>query len=401
MNNKPAYIAFTLLLIFISGSVWLVFQYVSAERQRDLDDWQARLGIMAESQQHVVESWFAKQSNIMEELASNPLLQIYVSQLTETAGVKGSDDETSRGQLHHLKNLINATAAHAGVFTANKNISNNQQNKIIDGLALVNEKGGLLATRYFPVNDANVAEAYKQAIEDGEVYISRIYDAGISETGKLQPRLIIVAPVSTVQSVVSNDFRAAVVAVINPENNLFRLLLKDWVTTSSEESLLVSLNKNSVEYLSPLQGDFEIFHKQAGNVETDAATILTVANTVGGFFMLSDYRRVPVLATARAIRNTDMVLVQKIDVAEALEESTIHQQFILTVFLLLVFIVAISFIAIWRHATSLHLQKATRRLEARAALLNAVGDSINDHIFLLDHKNKLVFINDSLARSFS
>jgi PAS domain S-box-containing protein len=47
------------------------------------------------------------------------------------------------------------------------------------------------------------------------------------------------------------------------------------------------------------------------------------------------------------------------------------------------------------------LQKATRRLEARAALLNAVGDSINDHIFLLDHNNKLVFINDALARSFS
>jgi len=33
--------------------------------------------------------------------------------------------------------------------------------------------------------------------------------------------------------------------------------------------------------------------------------------------------------------------------------------------------------------------------------LNAIGNSVNDHTFLLDHKNKLVFINDALSKSFS
>jgi PAS domain S-box-containing protein len=398
LNNKPAYIALVMLMLFIGSSIWLVFQYVSAEKQRDLDDWQARLGIMAESQQHAVESWFAGQSDIIGELAANPLLQIYVSQLSDDVD---TDNETSRGQLHHLKNLINATAEHAAVFTAIKNISNNQHNKINDGLALVNEKGLLLATRYFPVNDVHVAESYKRAIEKGAVYISNIYDAGLDENGRHQPRLIIAAPVSTVQSVTADDFRAVVVAVINPENNLFKLLLKEWVATSSEESLLVSLDENSVNYLTPLKNGFEIFHTQARYSQTDKSTIPTVVDTIGGFAVLPDYRNILVLATARQIRNTAMMLVQEIEVDEALAESRTHQQFILTIFLLIVFIIAISFIAIWRHATSLHLQKATRRLEARAALLNAVGDSINDHIFLLDHKNKLVFINDALARSFS
>ncbi len=69
MNNKPAYIAFVMLLLFIGGSIWLVFEYVSAEKQRDMDDWQARLGIMAESQQHAVESWFSGQSDVIAELA--------------------------------------------------------------------------------------------------------------------------------------------------------------------------------------------------------------------------------------------------------------------------------------------------------------------------------------------
>jgi HD-GYP domain-containing protein (c-di-GMP phosphodiesterase class II) len=394
LKNKPTFVAFVLLLLFISGSIWLVFEYVSAEKQRDLDDWQARLSLMAESQQHTIESWFEKQLENINTLANNPLLQLYVSQ---SSTAKPSNDETSRGQLNHLKNLINATADHADVFTPVKKIKSNIENKVNDGIAVVNESGVLLATRYFPVHDVAINNSYKRALEKQTVFISDIYDSGMHDAGKRQPRFIIAVPVSSVQAMRSNDFRAVVIAVINPESSLFKLLLKDWVTTTSEETLLVTLDDNSINYLSPLKHGYDVFHKQARASIAEAV----VAKSIGGFSILPDYRRVPVLATARSIRNTTMTLVQKIDVEEALAESTTHQHFILTVFLLIVFIVTISFIAIWRHATSLRLQKATARLEARAALLNAVGDSINDHIFLLDHKNKLVFINNALAKSFS
>jgi PAS domain S-box-containing protein len=394
LNNKSTVIAFALLLTFIGGSVWLVFQYVSAEKQRDLNDWQARLSIMAESQQHAIESWFDGQVKTIDELANNPLVQLYVSQSPEGL----PEDDTSRGQLQHLRNLLNATADQASVFTPVSKIKSNLENRINDGIGLVNEDGLLLATRYFPVGSSAVDEAYRRALKNQRISISNVY-----ENADKQPRLIIAVPVKSVQSLTSNDFRAAVIAVINPENNLYRLLLKDWLTTKSEESVLVAFDDNTIDYLSPLKDGYELFHKQArGQGQAQALVAAVVAaDNIGEFFVLPDYRRVPVLATARAIRDTAMVLVQKIDVDEALAESSEHQQFILTVFLLVVFIVAISFIAIWRHATSLRLQKAKRRLEARAALLNAVGDSINDHIFLLDHNNKLVFINDSLAKSLS
>ena len=397
MSNKSTPVAFALLLLFISGSIWLVFEYVSAEKQRDLDDWQARLNIMAESQQHAVETWFAKQLGYIDELANNPLLQLYVSQV---ASLDATSSETSRGQLHHLKNLINATADHAAVFTPIENIKSNQQNKINDGIAIVNAEGVLLATRYFPFKDGAVAQAYDRAMQKGSSYISNIYDAGVDD-GARQPRLIMVAPVTSVQAMNPGDFKAAVIAVINPENSLYALLLKEWVTTKSEESLLLSLEGSSINYLSPLKGGFEVFHQRARVAGDKKTAEEIVAENIGGFTSLLDYRRVPVLATARLIRDTTMMLVQKIDVDEALMESKAHQDFILTIFLLLVFIITLSFIAIWRHATSLRLQKATRRLKARAELLNAIGDSINDHIFLLDDKNKLVFINDALAQSFA
>ncbi|VAW52791.1 hypothetical protein MNBD_GAMMA06-1110 [hydrothermal vent metagenome] len=398
MKNKSTLIAFGLLLLFISGSVWLVFEYVSAEKQRDLDDWQARLNIMAESQQNAIENWFSEQSSYINELANNPLLQLYVSQ---SNSAESSSNETSRGQLHHLKNLINATAESAGVYTAAKKIKNNQKNKVNDGIAIINDDGVLLSTRYFPSKDTSIRQAYNKVIKNGLTYISNIYDAGGDEKNNRQPRLMIVAPVSLVQPMSENDYKAAVVAVINPENSLYALLLKKWVTTKSDESLLVSLDKNSVNYLSPLKKGFEVFYQQSRDVGETMTVEEIVAKNIGGYTSLLDYRRVPVLATARMIHNTSMMLVQKIDTDEALFESKSHQAFILTIFLLVVFVIAVSFIAIWRHATSLHLQKATRRLKARAELLNAIGGSINDHIFLLNHKNKLVFINEALAKSFS
>ncbi len=394
MNNKPAFIAFVLLLLFISGSIWLVLEYVSTEKQRDIDAWQARLSIMAESQQHSVEGWFAKQLENINTLATNPLVQLYVSQFTSA---KTGNDETSRGQLHHLINLLNATADRASVFTPVNKIKNNIDNKINDGVAVFNESRAVLATHYFPVNAAAVNQAYKYALKNQTVFISNIVNIGSSAAGTKQPRLIIVVPVNPVQSLNPDDFRGAIIAVINPENNLFQLLLKEWLTTDSEETLLVSLDEDSVNFLSPLKQGFELFHKQA--LPENASAI--AANNIGGFVSQQDYRQVQVLATARTVRHSSMILVQKIDVDEALLESKVHQNFILTVFLLAVFIVTISFIAIWRHATSLHLQKAMSRLKARAELLNAIGDSVNDHAFLLDHNNKLVFINDALAKSFS
>ncbi len=394
MNNKPVLYAFVLLLLFISGSIWLVLEYVSAEKQRDIDAWQARLSVMAESQQHAVESWFDKQLENINALASNPLMQLYVSQLSSGEML---NDETSRGQFNHLINLLNATVNRVTVFTPVDKTKKNIDHKINDGIAVFSESSMLLATRYFPVKSEAVSQAYKRALKNQTVFISNIVNIGNSANGKKQFRLIIIVPVDSVQSLSPNDTRGAVVAVINPENNLFQLLLKEWLATDSEETLLVSLDEDNVNYLSALKQGYGLFHKQASSANASVQAV----NNIGGFVAGLDYRQIQVLATARTIRHSAMFLVQKIDVDEALLESKVHQNFILTVFLLAVFIITISFIAIWRHATSLRLQKAMHRLKARAELLNAIGDSVNDHAFLLDHNNKLVFINETLAKSFS
>ncbi|MCK5395211.1 MAG: HD domain-containing protein, partial [Gammaproteobacteria bacterium] len=260
------------------------------------------------------------------------------------------------------------------------------------GMAVVNSDGKiLLSTANFPDVDDQLVVAVSKAIREGKVTIHGVYNIGNNEA-----RLIIVVPVKIIQATSNNSQHpGAVIEIINPEFTLYPILAQHWLTTQTDETLLVNGNESSTVYISPLSTDREVFHQAALSDSGLAANFGRM--NVGRFALKKDYRGTEVLVTARNIENTDWVLVQKINASEALRESREHQEFVLTVFLLAVFVVTISFIAIWRHSTSLRLQKARDVLAAQTELLIAVSDNIRDPIFLLDHKNHFVFVNRALS----
>lgn len=388
-KNRPVIAAIILLGAFLAISIWLIIKYVENERERDLFKWQDRLSILAESHKRSVEEWLAGQIKNLEELGQNPLTQIYLSM---AAVATGEQTERERGQTAHLRNLLMTTARRSELFVKPQQISSNQVDSTKDGIAIVGSEGDLrISTRSFPVSNGRLLEAVKlaQRTRQASVY-------GIYSNEDREPRLIIAVPVMRVQAVAgSEDVAGFVVAVINPRLSLYKLLEQDWLTTATDEVLLVSGDNNSTVYISPLQDDYQLFHRAALSSELLASNFARMKT--GGFDSKTDYRGIEVLVTARAIDRTNWVVVQKIDVSEALHESRLHQNFVLTVFLLAVFVVTAGFIAIWRHSSSLRLQKITQRLAARTALLNAVGDNIRDHIFLLDADENIIFINKTLA----
>ena len=388
-NNKPAIIASALLLLFLTASVWLVLQYVEKERDRDMLKWQDRLSILAESQKRSIESWLDAQTNNLKELADNPLMQIFL-----TLGAESEDkmSETQRGQMSHLRNLVAATVRHAGVFTPVQPISSNQAETSNDGIGVFDADGHLLlSTRNFPQPDKNI----ELAIQNAKSHAQAVYQ-GIYKAAENQPRLAIAVPVSEVQATrQSHAFPGFVVAVINPEGSLYNILAQHWLTTVSDESLLVGGDNNVTIFLSPLTDGYQLFHQVPAASDRLAANFARFST--GAFANRLDYRGKDVLVTARRIDSTGWTLLQKIDESEALRESKAHQGFVLPLFLLVVFFITVSFIAIWRHATSVRLEKTTARLEAGTALLNSVGDNIRDHIFLLGADEKIVFINAALS----
>lgn len=390
-ENRPVIIAFVLLLVFVVLGIWLSNEYVAREQQRDLQNWEGRLAVIAESQKRAVESWLKLQTSNLQELAENPLLQILLSIRRDSAA---DSTEAERGQLGHLKNLIIATARRSGVFTDAQEINSNQLTRLNEGVGITDASGGLLlATQQFPENEQHIQQAVLQARQTGRAVVYGIYADDNQE-----PRLLLAVPVSAVQSDPDvADYPGVVVAVINPARSLYEVLDQHWLTTESDESLLISGDEFSTQYLSPLTGKFKIFHMVS---RLNAAQAVNFArDRLGDFAVKTDYRDKQVLVTARQITGTDWILVQKIDASEALRESNAHQDFILTIFVLAVFIIGVSFVAIWWHATSVRLQKTTERLTARTALLNSVGNNISDHIFLIDRQNDLLLGNLSLSHA--
>jgi HD-GYP domain-containing protein (c-di-GMP phosphodiesterase class II) len=388
-ENKPAQIASVMLVGFLVLSIWLIMQYVAAEKERDMQNWQERLAVLAESQKRSVESWLDVQIDSLKDVANNPLLQIFL-----TMGELEQTDVSvaQRGQAGHLRNLIVAAANRMGVFKQAPPISSNQKNIFHEGMGIINRENKLLlSTRYFPDRDTDVVFAASKAMNTGKVVVH-----GIHGNSNRDPSLTIVVPVKIIQAGKDGDtFAGAVVAVINPENSLYKILAQHWLTTRTDETLLVKTSDASTVYMSPPIDNHPLFHQVASSNEKIAANF--ARQNIGGFAIKNDYRGIEVLVTSRKISNTDWVMVQKIDASEALSESRSHQDFVLTVFMLVVFVIAVSFIAIWRHSSSVRLKKATERLEARTELLIAVSDNIRDPIFLLDHNNNFVFVNNALS----
>ena len=383
-ENRIPVIASVALLVLLLLSVWMIRQYIDQEHSRDLQRWQDRLSVIAETKKRAVEGWLKNQQQNLEELASNPLLQITLS--IPQQGAPAS--EVAKGQAGHLRNLIIATARRAGVFSPTPIVNANQSIGNADGIAIVSKDMTLrMSTRGFPGMTDLVRRAVVSTLGEQRAVV-----LGIEPDSEGEPRLVIVVPVRSVQS---TELVGAVVALIDPTTNLYEVVADQWLTTSSDESNLVIGDEASTTYITPLDEDYPLFHQVPMASEDNAANFARTA--VGDFAERTDYDATRVLVTSRKVADTSWVLVQKIDEEEALSESRAHREFIFTVFLLVSILLAITFVAVWRHSTSLRLRRVTDSLSERTELLNTVTDNINDKLFMLDGDDRLVFINRALA----
>ncbi len=380
------------LVVFFVLSIVLILKYIEKERSRDLTGWQSRLAILVEIQRSKIEDQLAERKALLEELASNPSLQLYLSQYKL---LQGSNDEIMHAQFSHLRNLLSATAKRFDFAEAAGKDSLNTEfhDEKHYGLAVLGDAGELLlATRGFPKELPVLNELVENAFADGKPVLIDMFSV-VSK-----PVYGFIIPVHPVQQLQSNKAIGAVMVLL-PANELYARLQNTHVDTRTDETLLVTNRDGTVVYMSTLQQGFNVFHQMPSN-NNELASVFAIDHP-GGFSQKRDYQGIEVLVTGRKVANTPWTIVQKIATAEALAESDRHQRFLLTSFLLLTAFITVLFIAIWRHSTSLRLQKITSALEARTALLNAVSDNINEHIFLVDDEANFVFANLSMANCLS
>ena len=398
-STKPIWAGVAgLLLILVAGAL-LINAYIHKERQRDLDDWSIRLGLIAETRVEAVEEWLYRQQRSLQELAGNASLQLYLWQVSQR---KEADPGAEPAQLTFLRNLVVASAERYG-FTDDQQqapLPANVPLRHASGLALLDLQQHLVvSTSGMPELGTAFKHAIDTALENGSISYSRL-------TPDSHDRVLlgIAVPVPMVPGAQSEDVHTGVIlAVLNVEKQLYPLLRSGVPLTDSDESLLVQREGNQVVYLSPTRDGGVPTRKSLplDRYQLAAAAAISQPGTFGQF---RNYAGVEVLATSRPLRSVPWLLLQQVNARLALQESNRHRRFLITAFSLLLFFIAATLVAASRHGSSvraLHdadaLRAKTLQLQKQTELLHAVTDNAEAYVVLLDDQQRVLFANARLA----
>lgn len=397
--TKPIWAGIAALLVILVAGALLINAYIQKERQRDLDDWSIRLGLIAETRVEAIEEWLHRQQQSLQELADNASLQLYLWQLSQR---EETEPAAEPAQLTFLRNLVVASAERYG-FTDNQQqpaIPANVPLRHASGLALLDlQRHPVVSTSGMPELGRAFRNAIDQALASGKTSYSSL-------TLDSHDRVLlgIAVPVPMVLGAQGKGTHSGVIlAVQSAERKLYPLLKSGVPLTTSDESLLVQREDSQVVYLSPTRDGGVPTRKSLPLDRYQLAAAAAIAQP-GTFGQFRNYAGAEVLATSRPLRSVPWVLLQQVNAKLALQESNRHRRFLVTVFSLLLFFIAATLVAAWRHGSSvraLHdadaLRAKTLELQKQTELLHAVTDNAEAYVVLLDDQQRVLFANARLA----
>ena len=400
MKTKPFLISAAILICVIISGSFAAFSLTRYEKQRDLNNWQITLSVVADSRAADIMKWIDGRFAVLQELAANGSLQLYVEQLLINFE---ASRETEAVQLSYLRNLIQTTGQRSGFYDDPKTTMAAPANVAFianNGLAILTPDCRLItSTPGFAFPDARLQEAVQKVIVSGKHHF---FDIQVNENS--QPVAGFLVPVFSLQKQSDTQRPIAVLyGYNNAATSLFSILATKSLATKTAETYLVRQDGNLITYISPLaDGTQPLTLSLAANAENLAAAF-TLRNP-GQFSEGTDYSGAKSLFTSRILPAVRMTLIQKISYAEALAESQNHQRFLLISLLLALLLSSALMVAAWWYGSSVKERQAahdllikSRQLEAQTNLLNAINDNMTEMILLLDRESYLIFGNKTLA----
>jgi HD-GYP domain-containing protein (c-di-GMP phosphodiesterase class II) len=398
-DAKIVFPAVILLILGVVG-IWAINRFVDDERERELTQWQVRLGIVADSRVAEVNRWLAGNLADLNALADNESVQLYVGSIDEFSSDPAQQDQVE-GFRQYLRNLL-LVAAMRGGFGAEDQDSQpnfNQAKVGTGGILIVDNK------------DAVVAASPDAPPFDGA--LKQFVDAvppGGSATGPIaidahgEPTMTFVAPLFAVQSdQATNAQIGRIVGVKQVAKELYPLLRQPGDTTRSALTVLLTRFGDKITYLSPVDRPGQVTEPLGLTMELstpnlDAAYAVTAGNGFSADKRDSTGRKVVV--AARAVTGAPWVLMDTVDYDEALGEADTRFRALSTMLGLALLLIAVAIVAVWRHGSSRRASEAATRaqilaqqFEAQKDLLQLVTDSQPTSIFILDNQHRYRFAN--------
>jgi HD-GYP domain-containing protein (c-di-GMP phosphodiesterase class II) len=388
------------------------FYYVEEERQREVQAWQVRLGIVADSRAAAVDEWIEQNFTAIRELAENASLQVYMSELESdgqapAGGTKEKTAETDLGardagaSAGYLRNLLVATAERTG-FKAPApvgEVAANVERAGIAGIGLVDKNGKALAsTPDMPPITAKIRAVVAKALE-GQPAIIDLYlgASGLPTIGFALPVFGIQQDADGAKGI------GAVIGLRTVGDDLYKRLKQPGDTAKTTETYIVRSAGATIEYLTPL-ADGTPPLKRSMSADTPELAAAHFLGKPGSFAIKRDYAGTEVLAASRPVANVPWVLIRKISRDEAMSAADTRLKTILTVFVLLIVGVTVAIVAVWRHGSSLratqaasNMKVALERFENLSKFMRVVTNSQRNVIVAVDGETKYTFANEPAA----
>ena len=298
------------MAVAVALAVFGSFYFIEGERQREVQAWQVRLGIVADSRSAAVNEWVDQNFRHMRELAENASLQLYMSELAlgeeepELGAEKGKAEEAEidadeeAASASYLRNLLVATAERTG-FKAPApvgEVNANVERVGIAGIGLVDKEGkSLVSTPDMPPMNARARAAVIKALE-GEPAVIDIY---LGASGL--PTMGFVLPIFGIQD--DSDGAKGIGGVIGLRTigkDLYQRLKQPGEIAKTTETYMVRAKGPTVEYLTPLVDGTPAL-KRSLSLDTPDLAAAHAVKKPGSFAVKLDYAGIESLVASRPI----------------------------------------------------------------------------------------------------
>ncbi len=377
---------------------YFVFQFGESERQRELQAWQVRMGIVVDSRFSDVSTWLDTQLGDLRALADNASLQLYMTILY------GSDDEEASAELEYLSNLLTVTAERTDFTDHNKGTSQvaaNVSRQGVAGIALLDHENKLvISSAGFPALVGKL-QAFVAELKPGEPGKSSMF-----LNGEGQPTMAFAEPVFALQGDnTAESHIGLVIGIKQVDQALSSLLVQPGATEKTAEAVILRDAGSSVEYLSTLADGSLPLKKKLSRDTPDLAGAFLL-NDPDGFGIKKDYDGNEVLALGRAFENMPWVLMYKISREEALADSESRVNMLVAVLGMIIVLVLIGMVALWYFGTSKRakesadkFEKLAERFQGQRNFMHLVTDSQPNKIVIFDEGGHYRWFNQRVVDS--
>lgn len=387
------------ILAVAAIAVVLVFRFVGGAKERDLQTWQVRLGIVADSRATAVNNWLDGQFATLRGLAENEALKLYVGRVLED---RKSAAPTVTPEAQFLGNLLAVTAARSGFSAPPKgaNVPANVRRVGVAGLALFDRDGQMLVgTPHFPAGGAEF-KTFMSGVGKGK---RLLFGPFTGPSGQVS--IAFAEPIYRVQADANPANQIGVVIGVKPlGSELYPLLQQPGDVSKTQEAVLIRADGAAIRYLSPLKRGGKPTARTLSRDTPNLAAAFAL-ETIGGFARKRDYRGELVLVTSRAIKAAPWVLMQKIDRTEAMGPSDQRAKRLLIILLLATALATAAAFALWRHGASRRARTAAiqahdmaERFEHQSRFLSLLTDTQPNAIFVSDEDAAIRFANAETVR---